>query len=602
MQLNTFEITTNQPFQLYLLSDILVKNLNKEFAFYNIRFYRKEKVKNLTVCLDYPEGNVYWFLDFKKYINNKILKEDPKYTDEWSWLLNELRTKIKKEFDNLNLKLEDINAKDVLNTMDLYDLRDYQAFDLLQLERKMFYNGAPYSGLILSEQRTGKTRVALAASLKLNKGGDTLLIICPKSAQIGWLDEVIKLNEHFRNKLSSPQGPFIGGAITNIKNLKDFENDYSHTMLNVRCISYDLFKKLNNTQLKTLINYKYNKNLCIIGDEVHRLRNFKTQQSDALFNLKDFCVNNKINVTVLGVTGTPAVKDSYDVFGILSFINFSKIGFQPYYKDFNEFKEYFYNCEDTSFGKKCKSLKRTNELNYLIQKHSVQTKQKNLDLFKNYTKKYLVYNLPMDAKQKIIYKEVLDNMEFGDEIDCENKLVQLIRLQQICISPKGLVADYDLASPKLKWILDFARKNKFQFLVMAKKLASLDSVKELFDKEGITYAYLNGKLSLSQRKDEIMKFKNREVQVFLIQLDTGKEALTLPEAQCTIFLDRDFAQGYNEQAEARMTPLDGKHHVKYIIDLIMKDSIEENIYNTLVVRKESIDDVNIVFKSKKGEI
>ena len=47
-----------------------------------------------------------------------------------------------------------------------------------------------------------------------------------------------------------------------------------------------------------------------------------------------------------------------------------------------------------------------------------------------------------------------------------------------------------------------------------------------------------------------------------------------------------------------MTPLDGKIHTKFIIDLVMKNSIEEDIYNTLVVRKESIDDINIVFKSK----
>lgn len=598
MNLNIFEITDNQPFQLYLLSDTLVKSINKEFAFYNTHFYRKEKVKNLTVCLEYPEANIYWYLDFKKYVYNKILKEDSKYSDEWNHILNELRLKIKKEYDDLNKDLENISAKEVYDTMSKYDLRDYQAFDLLQLERKMCFNKEPYTGLVLSEQRTGKTRVALAASIQFCKPGSTILIICPKSAQIGWMDEALKMNKYFMDRYKSPEGPFKGGHVTSIKSLKDLESEYYYTYLNIRCISYDLFKKLNITQLKQLINFKYPNKLFIIGDEVHRLRNFKTQQSDALFRLKDFCIRSKIDINILGVTGTPAVKDSYDIFGILSFINFSKISFQPYYKDFNEFKEYFYNCEDTSFGKKCKSLRRTDELNFLIKKHAVQTKQKELDLFKNYHKRYLVYNLPMDAKQKIIYDEVLNNMEFGDEIDCQNKLVQLTKLQQICISPKGLIADYDLTSPKLKWILDFTKKNKFQYIIMAKKLNPLDSIQTMFDAMGIKYSYINGRLNLSQRNDEIKKFRNHESQVFLIQLDVGKEALTLPEAQCTVFLDRDFAQGYNEQAEARMTPLDGKIHTKFIIDLVMKNSIEEDIYNTLVVRKESIDDINIVFKSK----
>ena len=105
MNLNIFEITDNQPFQLYLLSDTLVKGINKEFAFYNTHFYRKEKAKNLTVCLEYPEANIYWYLDFKKYIYNKILKEDSKYVDEWNHILNELRLKIKKEYDDLNKDL-----------------------------------------------------------------------------------------------------------------------------------------------------------------------------------------------------------------------------------------------------------------------------------------------------------------------------------------------------------------------------------------------------------------------------------------------------------------------------------------------------------------
>ena len=84
----------------------------------------------------------------------------------------------------------------------------------------------------------------------------------------------------------------------------------------------------------------------------------------------------------------------------------------------------------------------------------------------------------------------------------------------------------------------------------------------------------------------------------LLQLDTGREALTLPAAKAIVFLDRDFAQGYNEQAEARMTPVDGSPCTKYVIDLIMAGTKEEQIYNTLVVKKESIDAINTVFKPR----
>ena len=131
---------------------------------------------------------------------------------------------------------------------------------------------------------------------------------------------------------------------------------------------------------------------------------------------------------------------------------------------------------------------------------------------------------------------------------------------------------------------------------MSKKLQALKHLYELYkDKFNEEPSFLYGSMSLTARNEEINKFKSRKSKVFLIQLDVGKEALTLPEAECTIFLDRDFAQGYNEQAEARMTPLDGKPHVKKVVDLIMIGTIEENIYDRLVVRKDSIKSINDIY-------
>jgi SNF2 family DNA or RNA helicase len=130
----------------------------------------------------------------------------------------------------------------------------------------------------------------------------------------------------------------------------------------------------------------------------------------------------------------------------------------------------------------------------------------------------------------------------------------------------------------------------------------LKHLMELLDKEGIKYASLLGQYNYNFRKEQLSKFETEEdVKIMILQFDTGKESLTLPMAQATIFLDRDFAQGFNEQAEARMTPVNGMACTKYIIDLVMKGTKEEEIYNTLVIKKKSIDAMNLVFKSRKGE-
>ena len=593
LNVNTLKITKNIPFQLYLLSDRRVKRLCKEFEFHGVKIYREEKVKTQTTCLNYPQGNVFWFVDFKKYIKAEILDKDTRYIDDWNALLERLKVAIKAEHSALNDELSKITAKKVATMMVKYDLRDYQAHDMLQLMIKMEHNNVP-AGLILSEQRTGKTRVAVATCAEKLDTGSTILVVCPKSAQVSWYTEFTQMNNYIKQELFK---------VTLIKKTKDIKDvmDYHTDAINVKIISYGLFKILSAPQMRQLIDFKHSKNIMFISDEAHRLRNFKTMQSDAIFEMKHCCVVSKSKLQIIGITGTPAVKDSSDVFGVFSLINFSKIQFKPHEVSFNLFKEYFYNCEDTSYGKVCKSLRRKQELTYLLETNSVQTKKDSLELFKGYEKKYLKYTLEMDSQQKEIYDSVLNTMEFGDEIDCMNGLVQLTRLQQICIDPSGLVSSYDHLAPKLKWVLEFVKKNKVQVLIMAKKRTPLDKLEQVFTDNGITYTTHNGSLSLEKREEHKSKFRNGDAQVFLIQLDSGKECLTLPEAKCTIFLDRDFAQGFNEQAEARMSPVTKETCVKYIIDLIMNGSKEEGIYNTLVVRKESIDSVNTIQNIMKGD-
>lgn len=585
MELKTFRIIDNEPFKMYLLSDTNVKRLVREFEFYNIRIYREERTKILTVCIDYPKANVYWFVEFKRFIINEIVIKDGAYGIAWNEMLDKLKKEISTDYQKALDDINAITAKDVVETMNKYCLRDYQAFDLLQLELKL-KDSNPHTGLILSEQRTGKTRIAIAAAKENLLPGSVVLIVCPKSAVQGWYNEINEINNYTKQWDSAE-------IISKTTCIKEAHDRFDINCINYRIITYDLLKRLSKLQIKTLLNFTDANELMIVGDEVHRLRNFKTQQSEALLMVKNMCKDKELYV--IGVTGTPAVKDSYDVFGVLSFINFSKIGFHPTSKDFNQFKEYFYNCEDTSYGKVCKSLKKKAELKYVLQSNSVQTKQAQLELFKNYNKKYFKVSLDMDDEQRKIYDSIKNTFEY-DTIDCKNTLSQFVRLQQICNDPSVLVEEYSKIAPKLKYIAGFAKKNKAPLIVMSKQTKVLKSLESYLSKEGVSYSRIYGSSTLLDRQYAVSLFKNRDVQLILIQLDAGRESLTLPEAQYTIFLDRDFAQGYNEQAEARMTPINGASQTKYVIDLVMKDTIEERTYDILVLRKENINDVNVLFK------
>lgn len=590
MNLSKYEIRelTLTPFQAYLLTDKKVKRMAQEFLFYNVLFYSEEKTKYSIVYLQYPQGNLYWYLDFVKYVNNKIIPGNP-YAKQWNWLLEELKKQIKEEFDKLKFQLNLIHPKDVVINQLKHRLYDYQAFDLLQFLVKYNYWGKV--GLILSEQRTGKTRVALAALKETMLPSDVALIVCPKTASGDWENEIAKYDFERDNDC------FNVTRITKKSQLKAIVRDMN--AVNIRIITYDLFKTLDETQLKFLTSNS--KRITFVGDEIHRLRNFTTKQSKAIFDFKKWCKKQKVELGIIGITGTISVKDTTDTFGPLSLINNSKIAFKDTWIAENLFKEYFYVCEDTTFGKKTKALKREQELTFIIQNVSVQTKQKDLEMFKYYTKEYKKIELDMDLDQKNIYKEVYAHMEYDEDINCQNKLVQLTRLQQICIDPYGLVASYALISPKLQWILKFALRNKTtKFIVSCKQLKPLQHLAQLFEKYGIKYVSIDGSKSNKQRDEAKKAFNDYDnIQVILLQQDTGKESLTLNTAQAIIFLNRDYAVGFNEQAEARMTPIDGSCCKKLVIDLVMKDSKEEEIYDLLVTRKTSINAMNLVFKPKE---
>lgn len=588
------------PFMAHITSESKVKTLCREYMFYNVKFITEMKAKGrCIVYLQYPCGNPYWYGDFKRSVTQLFLDNpDMPYAAEWKKLLNGLKDKVHAEFRmfDLNVKLG-IYPENVLQLMRMYGLRDYQAYDLIQLLNK--YNLNNKRALILSEPRTGKTRIALALAHMvnddlLNEDNATMtLVICPKSAVDGWAEEMRKVNALGGDPLFDPQ---VLRRLSDVKKCQLHVN-YIHGMP-VRVLTYDIFKRLTDTQIRQLTSKMKHVNL--ICDESHRLRNFKTEQSAAIFKYIDSCQKHNVHLGVLGLSGTPSVRVSEDVFGSLCLANASRIMLTPHWSSFDAFREYFYSCEDTTFGKVAKALKREDELNFLIRTCAVQTKQRELSMFKGYKKLYKRIDLTMDVKQAEIYSKVDKDMEYEDDIDCKNPLVKLMRLQQICVDPSEVVPAYMEISPKLRWVSLFRGLNPTkQFIVCSKRLHPLKHLRGLLAADGAASEVLCGSTSIADRIRICRDFSEGRFSVLLLQLDVGREALTLPCASAMIFLDRDWAQGFNEQAEARMTPVDGVPCAKTVYDLVMEGTKEEDIYDILMVRKESINATNTVFAPRK---
>lgn len=588
MILNKYEIEGTDVFKMFLLSNSQVKRILKDYNFYNIRFFKINFSSSYKVCLEYPKANIYWALDFKRDLLELVSQKYPTYLKETTEVLENLIKIIKLEYLD-NLKVDKICQKDVVDMMLKYKLRDYQAWDALKLKNILEINNTNKgtSAMVLSAPRTGKTRTTLASFSESSPSwASTLVVVCPKSAVGGWIKEC--------NELTN-----MNAEAYVIKSVKDIKNLNSKSARCIHIITFELFRMLNNSQNRQIFRMDIDDSKWLIVDEAHRLRNFSSNQSRALFNTKSYYQTTLgIPFNSILLTGTPCIRVTTDIYGLLSFCNNSKIHFQPTITGFNEFKEYFYNCMDTNFGKECLSFKRKDEINYLVKSLCVQTKKRDLAFFKNYKIKYKKVELDMDDLQKEIYKDVDELMEY-ENIDCKTALVQTLRLQQICVDPNVLVDKYQQYSPKFKWIYKFLKTYPdMQVLIVLKRISGFDNLRKLLNLANITNATIEGKTSLNKRIEIQKEFQDGKIQALLIQQDAGKESLTLSNAKAIIFLERDWCPGFNEQMEERMTPVSSVPITKYVIDLVMRNTKEELLYDILVQRKEAVDDVNVLYKKE----
>ena len=103
-----------------------------------------------------------------------------------------------------------------------------------------------------------------------------------------------------------------------------------------------------------------------------------------------------------------------------------------------------------------------------------------------------------------------------------------------------------------------------------------------------------GDTSVTQRASLVKAFQNKSLKVLLINIDAGKEALTLDSADVTIFTDKYPPYGDIAQAEDRFvaTTKDKADKEHTIYELILKGTYDEKLYELVNIRASSTDVIN----------
>jgi SNF2 family DNA or RNA helicase len=424
-------------------------------------------------------------------------------------------------------------------------LRPYQVSDIDYLRR------LPSAG-IFNQQRTGKTptSIGLIKKLQTNKN----IVIAPASLIWNWAAEFEKWapDLHVCVLTGAPK-----------KRQATAEHYQIWHSARVLIVSKDTWKR------DFEFWKKFEFDTCFV-DEAHFLRNRKTAQSKAVCNVK---AKHRY-----ALTGTPTVKLTEDIFGILSFLYPKK--FTSYW----QFVERYFEIGEDEMGHKVigrAKPERERELQELVGFMSVQRKRSEVMPWLP-AKEYSNIPLKMGEKQWKLYERMRDEfMAYLDDddtvVDTPNVLTQIMRMRQLCLDPKLL--GFDVESVKTKAILEYLDNNDEPVVIMSMFTSYLKLLKsQILKRVGM----IHGEMSNLEKQQTVQAFQCGELDVLLCNVISAGVGFTLDRAETTIFPDKAWNPTENEQAEDRIVPIsENRNHNVNVFTFFCKDSYDERILNIL---------------------
>lgn len=197
--------------------------------------------------------------------------------------------------------------------------------------------------------------------------------------------------------------------------------------------------------------------------------------------------------------------------------------------------------------------------------------------------------LRMSQKQKALYHGVLTRAREDVKRAFAEKpapqaafsvLTALLRLRQICVSPKLLDARARERSPKIEYMLSKLRElveEDHSALVFSQFTSFLDVLEEEIKVEKLDYLRMDGTTPKAKRKALVDAFQcGAGGPIFLISLKTGGVGLNLTRASYVFHLDPWWNPAVENQASDRVHRIGQKKNV-YVTRLLMQHTVEEKI-------------------------
>lgn len=444
-------------------------------------------------------------------------------------------------------------------------LRDYQQEDVNFLINRM-------TAGCFNEQRTGKTPTAIHTMLQ--KGITRTLVLCPASAIYPWADAWTQWS-------GQPAISVLGTPTKQHKLIDTWETG-------ALICSYDGVKSTLRHE-GTLAHILQKQPQGVICDEAHRFKNPTSAVAKAVF--KTMSIPHR-----LALTGTPAPNKPEEIYSILYWLDPER---WPSYWKFIEQYFYTYKAKGQQGQTYLQILgfKRGKDLELQQYLSQISTQRKRIEVMPWLPQKDRQdIRLPLTDKQTKYLSELENYFETNDEnknITTMGVLDRLIRYRQICLAPQLLELSGE--SPKQEWLLTYLKDYpETPTIVFTKFTSFIKLLIPVLEKNKIKYGEIVGATPIAQRAKAVADFQSGKINLLLINIDAGKEALTLDRGECIIFTDQFPPAADIQQAEDRFVATTQARATKphRIIRLMMKDSYDERIYKLVEGRVNMTDLIN----------
>ena len=197
--------------------------------------------------------------------------------------------------------------------------------------------------------------------------------------------------------------------------------------------------------------------------------------------------------------------------------------------------------------------------------------------------------LTLTERQKTLYQQTVNQIRSDIEKAYQEKtssqariiaLTAILKLRQLCISPRLLTREAREDSPKIDFLLGRLKElldENHSALVFSQFTSFLDIVEESFIAKGIPFLRLDGNTATGKRKTLVQDFQEGErPTVFLLSLKAGGQGLNLTRASYVFHLDPWWNPAVENQASDRAHRI-GQTQKVSITRILMRHTIEEKM-------------------------